>query len=84
MYKSNIETVESSIANKDDKVRPNLSFMLVIVLFGGIFMTSERFINVENDAKAYFIGVLLILFLLVCSITRRLFLLLYVNNTSLL
>lgn len=84
MYKSNIETVESSIANKDDKVRPNLSFMLVIVLFGGIFMTSERFINVENDAKAYFIGVLLILFLLVCSITRRLFLLLNVNNTSLL
>ena len=42
-----------------------------MILLGGIFITSERFMNIENDAKAYFIGVLLALLLLVCSISRK-------------
>ena len=44
---------------------------LQLIIFGGIFITSKRFMNVENDAKTYFIGVLLILFLLVCSFSRK-------------
>lgn len=44
---------------------------LQLIIFGGVFITSKRFMNVENDAKAYFIGVLLILLLLVCSISRK-------------
>ena len=49
----------------------NVLFILCLILFGGVFITSERFMNVENDAKAYFIGVLLILLLLVCSFSRK-------------
>jgi len=37
----------------------------------GVFITSEHFMNVENDAKVYFIRVLLILLLLVFSISRK-------------
>ena len=44
---------------------------LHLIFFGGVFITSKRFMNVENDAKAYFIGVLLILFLFVCSFSRK-------------
>ena len=42
-----------------------------MILFGGVLGTSERFMNVENDAKAYYIGVLLILILQVCSFSRK-------------
>ena len=42
-----------------------------LILLGGIFITSEHFMNLENDAKAYFIGALLILPLLVCSISHK-------------
>lgn len=42
-----------------------------MILFGGVLGTSERFMNVENDAKAYYIGVLLILSLQVCSFSRK-------------
>ena len=42
-----------------------------LILLGGVFITSEHFMNVENDVKAYFIGVLLILLLLVYSISRK-------------
>ena len=45
--------------------------ILSLILLGGVFITSEHFMNVENDAKAYFIGVILILLLLVCSISRK-------------
>jgi O-antigen ligase len=45
--------------------------ILSLILLGSVFITSEHFMNVENDAKAYFIGVLLILLLLVCSISRK-------------
>lgn len=41
------------------------SHLLSLFLFGGVFITSKHFMNVENDAKAYFIGGLLILLLLV-------------------
>ena len=34
-------------------------FFLLTLLFGGVFITSKHFMNVENDAKAYYIGVLL-------------------------
>lgn len=47
------------------------SLLLVFVLFGGVFITSERFMNVENNAKAYFIGIAVILLLLACSVTRK-------------
>ncbi len=47
------------------------SLLLVFVLLGGVFITSERFMNVENDAKAYFIGIALILLLLVCSVSQK-------------
>ncbi|MBR4793902.1 MAG: O-antigen ligase family protein [Bacteroidaceae bacterium] len=52
-------------------MRRNIIFIIVMILLGGIFITSERFMNIENDAKAYFIGVLLALLLLVCSISRK-------------
>ena len=47
------------------------SHLLSLFLFGGVFITSKHFMNVENDAKAYFIGGLLILLLLVFSISRK-------------
>lgn len=47
------------------------SLLLSLFLFGGVFITSKHFMNVENDAKAYFIGGLLILLLLVFSISRK-------------
>jgi O-antigen ligase len=47
------------------------SQLLSLFLFGGVFITSKHFMNVENDAKAYFIGGLLILLLLVFSISRK-------------
>ncbi len=31
------------------------AILLSLILFGGVFVSSERFINVENDAKAYFV-----------------------------
>lgn len=36
------------------------SLLLSLFLIGDVFITSEHFMNVENDAKAYYIGVLLI------------------------
>ncbi len=48
-----------------------MAFFLLTILFGGVFITSEHFMNVENDAKAYYIGVLLILILQVCSFSRK-------------
>ena len=42
-----------------------------MILFGGVLGSSERFMNVENDVKAYYIGVLLILSLQVCSFSRK-------------
>ena len=48
-----------------------MAFFLLTLLFGGVFITSEHFMNVENDAKAYYIGVLLILILQVCSFPRK-------------
>lgn len=47
------------------------SFPFSIVLFGGVFIISEHFMNIENDAKAYCIGVAVILLLLVCSVLRK-------------
>lgn len=47
------------------------SLSLTLVLFGGVFIISERLINVENDVKAYFLGIAIILLFLVCCITRK-------------
>ena len=45
--------------------------ILFVILAGGVFITSERFVNVENDAKVYFIGIAVSMLLLVCSVTRK-------------
>ena len=45
--------------------------LYTIILFGGVFITSEHFMNVENDAMAYFIGVAVILLMLTCSVPRK-------------
>ncbi len=47
------------------------SFLLSLILFGGVFITSELFMNVENDAKTYFIVIAVILLLLACSVTYK-------------
>jgi hypothetical protein len=39
--------------------------ILFVILAGGVFITSERFVNVENDAKVYFIGIAVSMLLLV-------------------
>ena len=44
---------------------------VTLFLFGGVFITSGHFMNIENDAKSYFIGVTVVLLLIVCSITRK-------------
>lgn len=44
---------------------------LSLILLGGVFITSQRFMNVENDAKDYFIGIALILLLSGCSLQRK-------------
>lgn len=38
---------------------------------GGVLLISERFMNVENDAKTYCIGVAVPLLLLACSISQK-------------
>lgn len=38
---------------------------------GGVLLISERFMNVESDAKTYFIGIAVLLLLLVCSVPRK-------------
>lgn len=35
-----------------------VTHLLPLILFGGVFIISEHFMNIENDAKTYFIGVL--------------------------
>lgn len=45
-----------------------VTHLLPLILFGGVFIISEHFMNVENDAKAYFLGIAVILLLLVYSV----------------
>ena len=52
-------------------MKESLVIFLLFILSGGVFITSERFMNIENDAKSYFIGVTVVLLLIVCSITRK-------------
>ena len=47
------------------------AILLSLILFGGVFVSSERFINVENDAKAYFVVISVVLLLLICSFLRK-------------
>lgn len=47
------------------------SILLSLILLGGVFISSERFMNEENDAKAYFIGFSVILLLLICVFLRK-------------
>lgn len=42
-----------------------------LLLFGGIFFTSERFMNIENDAKTYFVAVSVTLWLTTSSVTQK-------------
>lgn len=48
-----------------------LVLSLTIIMFGGVFITSGHFMNIENDAKTYFIGIAVLLLLLVCSVPRK-------------
>ena len=48
-----------------------VTHLLPLILFGGVFITTECFMNVENDAKAYFLGIAVILLLLVYSVPRK-------------
>lgn len=48
-----------------------VTHLLPLILFGGVFIISEHFMNVENDAKAYFLGIAVILLLLVYSVPRK-------------
>lgn len=52
-------------------MKDSLVIFLSFILFGGVFITSGHFMNIENDAKSYFIGVTVVLLLIVCSITRK-------------
>lgn len=47
------------------------SLFLTVFLMGGVLLIAERFMNVENDAKTYFIGIAVLLLLLVCSVPRK-------------
>lgn len=48
-----------------------MELILLLIMFGGVFITSEHFINIENDAKTYLIGISVVLLLLVCSVNRK-------------
>lgn len=48
-----------------------VTHLLPLILFGGVFIISEHFMNVENDVKAYCIGITVIILLLVCSVSRN-------------
>lgn len=48
-----------------------IAILLSLILFGGIFVSSEHFMNIENDAKTYFIGISVILLLLICVFFRK-------------
>ena len=47
------------------------SILLSLFLLGDVFITSCHFMNVENDAKAYFIGIAVFLLLLFVSLFRK-------------
>ncbi len=47
------------------------SILLSLFLLGDVFITSCHFMNVENDAKAYFIGIAVFLLLLFVSLYRK-------------
>lgn len=49
-------------------MKAGIILCIALILLGGVFFKSEHFMNVENDAKAYFIGVAVILLLLACSV----------------
>ena len=48
-----------------------VTHLLPLILFGGVFIISDHFMNVENDVKAYCIGITVIILLLVCSVSRN-------------
>lgn len=47
------------------------SLFLFFVLFGGVFVTSEHFMNAENDPKAYIIKIGSTLVVLICSAFKK-------------
>ncbi len=48
-----------------------ITSLLLVITFGGIFLTSERLMNVENDAKAYFIEISILLLLIPCFASSK-------------
>ena len=44
-----------------NNMKAGIILCIALILLGGVFFKSEHFMNVENDAKAYFIGVAVIL-----------------------
>lgn len=47
------------------------AIILSLILFGGVFVSSGRFMNVENDAKVYFVVISVVLLLLICSFLHK-------------
>lgn len=48
-----------------------MKFIFILILFGGVFITSKHFMNIENDAKAYFVVVSVTLWLTTSSVTQK-------------
>ena len=48
-----------------------LSIIISIILFGGVFFTSEQFMNIENDIKFYYIILMSLLLITICSIRSK-------------
>ncbi len=59
------------LKNSQKRTLITLTIIHTIILFGGVFITSQHFMNVENDAKANFMGIAVILLLLVCSVPLK-------------
>lgn len=48
-----------------------VSFLLLLIITGGIFITSNYFKEIENDPKEYYIIISIILLLFYCFISRK-------------
>ena len=44
------------------------TYYILIIILGGAFLTSKCFVNIENDVKFYFVVVLSLLLLIICSL----------------
>lgn len=47
------------------------SIILVLIIFGGVFITSELFKDVQNDPKTYFILISITIYIITCFVSRK-------------